>query len=175
MAGARRLTRPRGAGRRPLGAPPPRPPAPGCAAVEAAPRPERSAKPRRAPSFPARFLAARGLVRPGERLLDHGCGRGVDVLFFRSLGVEAYCYDPYYSPDPSVLRPRGYDVVTSFFVLNVLPPRERRRVIRELARLVRPGGRVYVAVRSDRDTTIRGAPHLDVRTPSRCGESVKLN
>lgn len=120
-----------------------------------------TAKPRRVASFPARFLVERGLIRQGERVLDYGCGRGVDVAFLRGLGVEAYCYDPYFYPDESVLRPRYYDVVTSFFVLNVLLPDERYRVIRELARLVKPDGRVYVAVRSDKDTTIRGVPHAD--------------
>ena len=58
--------------------------------------------------------------------LDYGCGRGADVNYFRSLGIDADGYDPH-APFGFAESPAGlFMVVTLIFVLNVLPTVEAR-------------------------------------------------
>ncbi|MGZ6616518.1 MAG: methyltransferase domain-containing protein [Solirubrobacteraceae bacterium] len=54
-------------------------------------------------------------------VLDYGCGRGADLSYFRSLGIDAVGYDPH-EPFGFAEPPAGlFMVVTLIFVLNVLP------------------------------------------------------
>jgi hypothetical protein len=88
---------------------------------------------RRRPSAPATLLKPlieRVLANapdPSVRgVLDYGCGRGADVEYFLSLGIDTVGYDPHV-PFGFAEPPNGlFLVVTLIFVLNVLPTVEAR-------------------------------------------------
>ena len=112
---------------------------------------------RRGPSRPATALTpfiARVLAESPPHLsirgvLDFGCGRGADVSYFRSLGVDAVGYDPH-EPFGFAESPAGlFMVVMLIFVLNVLPTVEARlEVMRGAAARLAPKGVLFVATRS---------------------------
>lgn len=111
----------------------------------------RTALVRKGPSLPARMAVG---LRPRPRsIFDFGCGRGADIEFFRSKGIEADGYDPYWRPrDPKIIPA---DLVTCIYVLNVITPSERVRVLKEIRGVLREGGEVLVAVRSRSDVEKR--------------------
>jgi MPBQ/MSBQ methyltransferase len=108
-------------------------------------------------------------LKPGDRLLDLGCGFGSFVVVCREAGIEAEGLDigeyqinfarerfsqvmpgldsvqPYYLGDAQSTRlPDGrYNVITAWNLLEHVP--DYRRVIREAYRMLRPGG-VFVGV-----------------------------
>ena len=120
-------------------------------------------------SHGSRFALARRLVEPaaGGRLLDYGCGDGtfatmVHARFRETLGVDI---DPgqlrecaarlgrlpgvrfALSRDLAPAEQSGrWDVVTCMEVLEHCLVDERRRIVRELARLVAPRGLVVISV-----------------------------
>ncbi|RCK77078.1 MAG: HIT family hydrolase [Anaerolineae bacterium] len=80
------------------------------------------------------------------RVLDFGCGLGVDVQFLKSKNLEAVGYDPYYFPE----RPQGkFDTILCLYVLNVLLPEEQAHVLMAVSELLKPEGRAYFSVRRD--------------------------
>ncbi|MFE3602605.1 endonuclease/exonuclease/phosphatase family protein [Streptomyces sp. NPDC059142] len=110
----------------------------------------KTAMSRQVPS-PASRAVTRFLTGPLSvaSVLDHGCGRGTDVAHYRSAGLDAEGFDPY----DGFGRPRpdrtGFDLVTSMFVLNVLPdPWQRIQALKDAASFARPGGHVVVVTRS---------------------------
>jgi len=101
-------------------------------------------KERQWPSFPAKQLLQRGLIRGA--VLDFGCGTGVDVVFLRDRGFTVTGYDPHYAPD----YPQGkFDTILCLYVLNVLLPEEQAVVLMAISELLKPTGRAYFAVRRD--------------------------
>ena len=112
---------------------------------------------RRGPSAPAtmltpfieRVLAESARTPSARAVLDYGCGRGADVEYFRSLGIDAVGYDPHV-PFGFAESPTGlFMVVTLIFVLNVLPTVEARlEVMRGAAARLAPDGVLIVATRS---------------------------
>lgn len=88
---------------------------------------------------------------------DLGCGRGDDIEY-----LEKYLrldtskssidgYDPNHKPEPNPLTlPSGsVDIVTCFYVLNVLPTvRQRRTVLRDAYYIVQSDGLTAVAARA---------------------------
>lgn len=74
-------------------------------------------------------------------VLDHGCGRGADVRFYRDRGLDADGWDPHPGFGWQQEPPRQFDLVTSVFVLNVLSnPWERIKALQNAARCLRPHG-----------------------------------
>jgi len=124
----------------------------------------KTATARRGASKPLRFLLERGLIKPNEKILDYGCGKGSDVETLRSLGFDVEGWDPYQPgwDDPSVLKDEYYDVVLNFYVLNVLPIEHRYDVLVGIWRVLRKGGRAYIAVRDVSESKIpKGTPYED--------------
>jgi len=75
------------------------------------------------PSYPAKHLLTTGQIK--GRVLDFGCGNGVDVTFLRNNGFDIVGYDPYYVPE----IPNGqFDTIMCNYVLNVLLPEEQVHV-----------------------------------------------
>lgn len=118
-------------------------------------------------SHSSRFERARALVAPyaGGRLLDYGCGDGTFLALVHDLFPGATGADVDVAQTDDCARRLAhlpltfttadrldashasvYDVVTCMEVLEHCLDDERRRVVAELARLVRPGGVVIVSV-----------------------------
>lgn len=103
-----------------------------------------TAKERDKLSFPAKIVNERNGLE-GD-ILDFGCGFGSDVKFLHEQGYRITGYDPHYFPEYPARR---FDTIICFYVLNVLLPPEQSRVLMEIARLLKPGGTAYFAVRRD--------------------------
>lgn len=111
-----------------------------------------------------------GPIHPGEVVLDHACGAGTDLLLAarrlsgrgQAIGVDmtpAMCEVANRAVERAGLsrivevrqgvyedlsiRDAAIDVVISNGVLNLAP--DKRQVLREIARVLRPGGRLYMA------------------------------
>lgn len=78
-------------------------------------------------SRPITHALVHGIIQPNSSVLDYGCGRGEDVRYLKTAGVEACGWDPYYQPQ-AMLRPA--DVVNLGYVLNVIEdPMERSQTL----------------------------------------------
>jgi SAM-dependent methyltransferase len=129
-----------------------------------------------------------GPIAPGDTVLDHACGAGMDLLLAarrtgptgKAIGVDATpamrevasaavheaglddrveiragLFEQLPVDDASV------DVVLSNGVLNLAP--DKRQVLREIVRVLRPGGRLYLAdvvVQRELSVTARRDPEL---------------
>jgi len=103
-----------------------------------------TAKERNTLSFPAKLLLNKNLF-DGD-ILDFGCGFGNDVKLLKAKGIKIEGYDKFHFPNyPS----KKFDTIICFYVLNVLLPEEQTTVLMELSQLVKPNGKVYIAVRRD--------------------------
>jgi diadenosine tetraphosphate (Ap4A) HIT family hydrolase len=101
-------------------------------------------KERESPSFPTRELLKQGLIT--GRVLDFGCGLGLDGKFLRDRGFEVTDYDPYYAPN----YPSGqFETILCIYVLNVLLPEEQSYVLMAVSELLSKNGRAFFAVRRD--------------------------
>jgi len=120
----------------------------------------RTAIARRKPSLPLRKVIDR--FSKVDKILDYGCGRGFDIEYLKSLGYDAYGYDPYFSKynHPEILTPDTYDVVLCFYVLNIVLPEDRHKILENIKRVLKTGGRAYIAVR-DKSEKIIGLPFRD--------------
>jgi len=103
-----------------------------------------TAKERDSLSFPAKILHNKNLL-VGD-VLDFGCGFGNDVKILKAKGINIEGYDKYHFPNyPN----KKFDTIICFYVLNVLLPEEQATVLMELSQLIKPAGKVYIAVRRD--------------------------
>lgn len=103
-----------------------------------------TAKERDSMSFPAKLLFNKNLL-VGD-VLDFGCGFGKDVELLKAKGINVTGYDKHYFPE---YPQKKFDTIICFYVLNVLLPEEQATVLMELSQLIKPTGKVYIAVRRD--------------------------
>jgi diadenosine tetraphosphate (Ap4A) HIT family hydrolase len=103
-----------------------------------------TAKDRETLSFPAKILLSKNLLN-GE-VLDFGCGTGKDVELLSQKGISVTGYDKQYFPKYPKTK---FDTIICFYVLNVLLPEEQATVLMELSQLIKPSGKVFIAVRRD--------------------------
>jgi len=125
---------------------------------------KRTARARKEPSLPLRMI----VNRLHGKIIDYGCGRGTDVEWLKARGYDVVGYDPYW-PEynrPELLTDNTYDVVLCFYVLNIVLPGERHRILESIKRILKPGGEAYIAVR-DISEKVTGVPYADgVITPA---------
>ncbi|HJT71940.1 MAG TPA: DNA phosphorothioation-associated putative methyltransferase [Terriglobales bacterium] len=80
-------------------------------------------------SKPVTLALQQGVITTETSVFDYGCGRGEDVKYLKSVGVEAAGWDPHYQP---MVAPRPADVVNLGYVLNVIEdPQEREETLRK--------------------------------------------
>lgn len=108
---------------------------------------------RKKASVPARLLMEKLFDsydnRPFKTLLDWGCGRGKDVEYFQSHGLNAKGYDPYWECDsPS----EDTDMVTCSYVLNVIESEAQRvQCVKAATHWLKDNGFVMLTARSKKE------------------------
>ncbi|MFO1160588.1 MAG: class I SAM-dependent methyltransferase [Reyranellaceae bacterium] len=137
----------------------------------------------------ARWLLRRepALAEGGLELLDYGCGTADLMRVLAGLGARAAftgCdvstgmlaevekrWPAALGPAPAIAVQDGastpfesgrFDIVTISAVLHHVPPAERAAVYGELARVLKPGGRLYVFEHNPRNPLVR---YVIARTP----------
>jgi SAM-dependent methyltransferase len=137
----------------------------------------------------ARWLLRREprLARGGLAVLDYGCGAGDLLRVLAGLGAradftgcdvstgmlaeaatrwpQALGPAPALVPQDGALMPvadGSFDIVTISAVLHHVPVAERHAVYRELGRVLKPGGRIYVFEHNPRNPLVR---YVIARTP----------
>ncbi len=103
-----------------------------------------TAKERTKLSFPMNWLKRNNLLS-GD-ILDFGCGYGTDVEFLKNEGYNISGYDPYYFNN---YPQQKFDTITCIYVLNVLTEIEQSKVLLNISKLLKSGGKAYFVVRRD--------------------------
>ena len=97
-------------------------------------------------SRPVMLALSHALIAPGTSVFDYGCGRGEDLRYLQSVGIDAKGWDPHFSPDTAI---ESADLVNLGYVLNVIEdPEERRSTLQRAYHLAKRV--LMVAVRVDR-------------------------
>lgn len=68
-------------------------------------------------SKPVLLALSHSIIESSTSVFDYGCGRGEDIKYLRSQGIQASGWDPHYQPYTS---PATADVVNLGYVLNVI-------------------------------------------------------
>jgi DNA phosphorothioation-associated putative methyltransferase len=114
-------------------------------------------------SKPVLLALSHSIIEPSTSVFDYGCGRGEDVKYLRSQGIQASGWDPHYQPDTS---PTPADVVNLGYVLNVIEdPIERQATLRKAYELAQRA--LVVAVRVDQALLETGTEFSDGLLTSR--------
>ena len=95
-------------------------------------------------SFPLNIILKKNLI-VGD-VLDYGCGHGADVEYLKEKGINVQGYDPNFFPESPVGK---FDTIICFYVLNVLPLEEEKKIIANVSSLLKPNGKAYFAIRRD--------------------------
>jgi SAM-dependent methyltransferase len=82
------------------------------------------------------------------KILDFGCGRGMDMKYLKSQNRDIDGYDPNFRPDKKYAR-STYDTIVCFYVLNVVDEKTEVKVLQEIRKVLKKGGVAYAAVRRD--------------------------
>jgi len=86
-------------------------------------------------SKPVRLALEAGLIAPGKKVFDYGCGYGDDIKFLTQAGVRSKGWDPYHRP---VDKKYKADVVNLGYVVNVIENlREREQTLQRAWRLAK--------------------------------------
>lgn len=105
---------------------------------------------RRSISSPLKCILKMDKLHCDNLILDYGCGYGYDLNYLESSGFKVTGYDKYikdFSSDN--YKTSTYDIITCFYVLNVIPTEEERiTILKTLLELLKPTGKIYIAVRS---------------------------
>ncbi len=153
-----------------------------------------------------RQVIERAEIKDGMSVLDLGCGSGVLLRLLK--GCHPLCRVVGVDADPRILGlarrrahdaglddiefvcagaertgldPVSFDVVVSSLVFHHLPPRAKEEAVREVARVLRPGGRFVLVdlrpmfpLRRPLDDWERLSPRLGLRTNTPDALSVEL-
>ncbi len=117
----------------------------------------RTAVARKKASLPVRWFV-RNTKIVGS-VLYHGRGKdkkGAKMLSHRAWKIKSYDPNFPYIRDEKTLDEQ-YDVVISTYVLNTLPPEERKKVIKQIAEATR--GKALISVRGAGDLRVRSGWH----------------
>lgn len=97
-------------------------------------------------SQPVRYLCQKGLPA-GKSILHLGTGmdRFAEDALMKAGCTSVFDYDPNFFPDTSVLENK-YDIVMAHYVLNILPPEDRRKVYDLIFKTLHRGGSAYMTV-----------------------------
>lgn len=111
--------------------------------------PHKSAIHRSKPSYSARTIEKRGLVK--NPVFDYGCGTGTDAEYLKSKGYKVNFWDPHFhnEKDPSKYSSHSFDTMFCTYILNVIQKDERIDVISKIRKLLHPKGSVFFTVRTD--------------------------
>ena len=103
-----------------------------------------SAITRTKPSAPCRYLHSENLLK--GRILDYGCGKGMDTHFLKEEGFDVEKYDLHHHPN----LPEGkFDTIMCNYVFNVLDKKNRDEVFNKIEEYLNEGGLIYISVRND--------------------------
>ena len=95
--------------------------------------------------------------------LHFGCGKdhmGTAILHKMPEVTVVMEYDPNFADYPEMLESK-YDFVISNYVLNVLPPKERKCAIKQLLNCMKKEGVAYITVRAEGQPIIKGKSTYD--------------
>ncbi len=83
----------------------------------------------------------------GKTVLHLGTGmdRFAEKEMLKAGALSVADYDPNFYPDRAVLE-RRYDIVMAHYVLNILPPADRRAVYRMISDSLKEDGQAYMTV-----------------------------
>ena len=75
-------------------------------------------------SRPVKIALEAQLFTEGTTFFDYGCGHGRDITEIRGRGYPSSGWDPYYSPDTSIV---SADIVNLGYIINVIENLQERR------------------------------------------------
>jgi DNA phosphorothioation-associated putative methyltransferase len=84
----------------------------------------RAALHRKELSRPVKIALEAELFTEGTTFFDYGCGHGRDITEIRDRGYDSMGWDPYYSPDTSLV---SADIVNLGYIINVIENLQERR------------------------------------------------
>jgi hypothetical protein len=106
------------------------------------------APPRTDPAPALARMVEASFLKPADRVLCYGCGRGADVAWLKRHNFDVDGYDPH-PPFGYTAAPTGkYDAVLLIYLMTRLQTEERRcETIAEATGFLRPGGHLVIVSR----------------------------
>ena len=106
-------------------------------------------------SKPLKDLISLGVlpIKP-ERVVDYGCGHGIDVEELKKLypDSEVLGYDKYIAPWNLIELSGKFDLIFCTYVLNVIPDEaERIQILKYLRSIVSREGRIFITSRTEKE------------------------